>query len=195
MFNSVQTLYSLTQDQKMYKFRPPPQITDCDELVECYIERVSRVSVLDDVLHLLEIGLPLEHLTRFLIRVNVAEGVHTIEQGLLMRPILFEYLKGLATDAGVDFKERFDNKAEREEKALNRAVSLAKKGLKGRTKDEGVEMLMAAVNAAEGQEEMGTQEEGMPTEGSTPMQEEESAQLELDLGTSEEKPAGLMARY
>ena len=192
MFNSVQPLYSLTQDQKKYKFRQPPEITDFDELVEFYIERVSRANVIDDTLHLLEIGLPLEHLTRFIIRLNVAEGVHTIEQGLLMRPILFEYLKGIATDAGVDFKERFDNKSEREEKALNRAVALAKKGLKGRTKDEGVEMLMAAVNAAEGQEEMGMQEEAMPLE-EAPMQEE-SAQLELDLGTSEEKPAGLMAR-
>lgn len=193
MFNSVQPLYSLTQDQKKYKFRQPPAITDFDELVEFYIERVSRPKVLDDVLYLLEFGLPLENLTRFIIRANVVEGVHTIEQGFLMRPILFEYLKGLATDAKIEFKERFDNSAEREEKTLRRAVTLAKKGLKGRTKDEGVEMLTAAITAAEDQGEMGMQEEGMPVE-EAPMQEEESAQLELDLGGTEERPTGLMAR-
>ena len=187
MFNSVQPLYSLTQDQKKYKFRQPPQITDFDELVEFYIEKVSRPSVIDDMLYVLEIGLPLENLTSFIVRANVVEGVHTIEQGFLIRPILFEYLKGLATDANIEFKERFSNKAEQEEKTLMRAVTLAKKGLKGRTKDEGTEMLMAAVKAAEGQED---------TAGSEPMavEEEPAAQMEMDLGDTGQKPSGLMAR-
>lgn len=189
MFNSVQPLYSLTQDQKKYKFRQPPQITDFDELVEFYIERVSRPSILDDVLHVLELGLPLDHLTRFIIRANVVEGVHTIEQGFLIRPILFEYLKGLATDANIEFKETFGRKAEEEEKTLNRAVALAKKSLKGRTKDEGVEMLTAAVNTAEEQGGMGM-EEPMPTQ----QEQEEAAQMEMDLGEPEQKPSGLMAR-
>jgi hypothetical protein len=198
MFTAVQPLYSLTQDNRKYKFRQPPQLTDFDEIVEFYIERVSRENVLDDILFVLEGGMPLENLSKLLIRLIVAEGVHTIEQGFLVRPILFEYLKGLADDAGIEYKERFSNKAESEEKALTRAAFHVKKQLKGRKKDEGVEMLMAAAETAEGsemsEEEMGMPEEGMPVEEMMPA-EEGTEQLELDLGGPEqERPSGLMAR-
>lgn len=198
MFTAVQPLYSLTQDRRKYKFSQPPQLTDFDEIVEFYIERVSRENVLDDILFLLEGGMPLDNLTKLLVRLIVSEGIHSIEKGFLVRPILFEYLKGLADDAGIEYKEKFSNKSETEEKAMQRAAFYVKKNLKGRKKDEGVEMLMSAAEAAEGgempEEGMGMSEEDMSEEEMMPAGEGEE-QLELDLsGPTQERPSGLMAR-
>jgi archaellum component FlaD/FlaE len=194
MFNAPQPLYSITQDQSKYKFRQPPEIDDFDEIATWYIERLSRENVMDDVLHVLEYGMPLDALTRLLIRSAVGEGVHTIEKGFLVRPVVFEYLKGLADAAEIEYKETFSNKAESEEKALGRAAQMVKKNLKGRKKDEGVEMLMAAAEAPT--EEMpADMEQGMEEEMPT---EEAPAQMEMDLGMEEQeqpqRPAGLMAR-
>ena len=194
MFEAVQPLYSITQDKKKYKFTQPPELNDFDEIVEYYIERVSRENVLDDILFLLEGGLPLENLTKLIVRLVVSEGVHTIEKGFLVRPILFEYLKGLADDAGVEYKERFSNKAEQEEKLMGRAAFYVKKQLKGRTKDAGVEMLTAAAELDASAEETSMEDEEMPVESDT-MMDQEPEQLELDLGSAEEnRPSGLMAR-
>jgi len=195
MYRAVQPLYSLTQDQRKYKFRQPPEMTDFDQIVEYYIERVSEEDVLDDIIYVLETGLPLENLVKLIIRSAVMEGRHTIENGFLVRPILFEYLKGLATQANIEFKEAFTNKKGSEDKILARAISEAKKSLKGRTKDAGVELVEAALGASGEEDMMAGSEEEMPV-----VEEESPAQMEMDLGMEAEeekqqqKPSGLMAR-
>jgi hypothetical protein len=193
MYRAVQPLYSLTQDQRKYKFRQPPEMADFDEIVEYYIERVSEEDVLDDILYVLETGFPLENMVKLIIRSSVMEGRHTIENGFLVRPILFEYLKGLANQANIEFKEAFTNKSAAEDKILARAVSEAKRGLKGRNKDSGVELVEAALGAVGEEDMMAGSEEPMPTE------EEAPTQMEMDLGMASEeeqpqKPSGLMAR-
>lgn len=190
MFSAIQPLYSLTQDPRKYKFKQPPQITDFDEIVEFYLDRLSQENVIDDVLHLLEVGLPLENLVKFVVRSVVLEGIHTIENGFLVRPIIFEYLKGIANKAGIEYKEAFSNKKESEDKMLGRAAQLAKKGLKGRERDAGVELILSAIEEPE--EGMQAEEEMMVEEE----QPQEPDQMEMDLGEEEEqqRPSGLMAR-
>lgn len=196
MYKAIMPLYSLTQDPRKYKFKQPAQINNFDEIVEFYIERISREDVLDDIIAVLEDGLPLENLTKLIVRLAVMEGIHSIENGFLVRPLVYEYVKGLADEAGITYKEKFSNKAEKEEKQLRRAASRVKKSLRGREEDEGFELLMSAAGAAtEG--EMPEMTDGM---ASAPKEEEEKeiqepAQMEMDLGDREEqRPAGLMAR-
>ena len=189
MQSGVIPLYSLTQDRRKYKFNQPPHLEDFDEIVQWYIERLSRENVIDDVLFLLESGLPLKNVTNFIVRSAVMEGIHIIEQGFLVKPVIFEYLKGIADDAGIDYQEQFSTKEEDEEKALMRAAALAKKAMKGRKKDAGVEMI---TKGAEAISKEGPMEDTSMSEEAAP--EEEDQQMELDLGMAGEKPAGLMSR-
>lgn len=188
MQTGVIPLYSLTQDRKKYKFNQPPHLEDFDEIVQWYIERLSRENVIDDVLFLLETGLPLKNVVNLIVRSVVMEGIHIIEQGFLVKPVIFEYLKGIADDAGIDYQEEFSTKAEDDEKSLMKAAALAKKAMKGRKKDAGVEMVLRGAEAMA--EEGPMEEEPMPEEAAP----EEEQQMELDLGMAEEKPAGLMSR-
>ena len=176
---------SLTREPKNAVMERPPEIADPNEAVEYYLEKIADPETLDNILHTLEVGMPVKILVEAMLTTGVAGGIHSIDVSLAIADVVQEYVTSTAIEAGVDFKEDFDNKEEKEELQKDRVDSLLRKSLDDTPedeRDEGYQMIsqmsdMVSENIAADNE----------TPSGTPKGAEEAE-------APKEKPAGLMSR-
>ncbi len=100
---------SLTTEPKGMPFERPPEIADPIEALDLHIENITKTEALEDAFYFLEQGLDLVSLVEGVLRSAVMEGLHSIDVSLIVAPVLHEYIKGLALEAGVEFDEGFDD--------------------------------------------------------------------------------------
>ena len=62
----------------------PPQYTTLEETVDFYISKMSTDEVANQVIDVLEMGIPVTDLAHVIQLANVMEGVHTIDIGVLV---------------------------------------------------------------------------------------------------------------
>jgi len=84
---------------------------------------------MEDALHFLEFGLDLVTLVEGILRSAVMEGIHTIDTSLTIAPIIHEFIKGYADEAGIDYEEGFDDERDKRRLSYRRDVQKAKKML------------------------------------------------------------------
>ena len=152
-----------------------------EDVTRYYIERLANQEVLDDFAALCESGVALSPIVESTYMQGVSRGLHTIDAGILVAPILHTFLKQAIESMGVTVKDdsiNYEKKAE--EKELNRFMLLASKYLDDNANnmsDPGVQMINELVNEEE------------------PMMEDESMddmdEMEIEV---EDEPTGLMAR-
>ena len=170
-FNAPIPGQSLTKTPKNYPWERPPQITNVDEAVVRHVENISNPEAIDNILYVLEAGLPVNILTETLLTIAVSKGIHSIDISLLVGPVLFKEIKSLAEEAGINYKDFFDDSELKEKDMKDKANTLLRQALTDTPKDEqdsGYEMLQEV-----------SSELSQPTE----MKEE-----------TQEKPMGLMSR-
>ena len=100
---------SLTDEPNNFAWERPPEITDPDEAVVFHLDRLSEKPIVDSVLHLLQIGFPVDVLTRSILTGAVGSGMHSIDVSLLISPVIEEEIAYMGTTAGVKFKNTFGN--------------------------------------------------------------------------------------
>ena len=128
---------SLTTEPKNMPFERPPEIVDPIEALDMHIENITKVEALEDAFYFLEQGLTLTALVEGVLRSAVMEGMHSIDVSLIIAPVLHEYIKGLATEADVDFDEGFDNPERKKAMTYERDRSRAKEMLNELRKETG----------------------------------------------------------
>ena len=157
---------SLTDYPKNYPWERPPEITDPNDAIKFHIDRIADEDVIDNVLDLLEFGIPAKTLSESMMTAAVGSGIHSIDVSLIIEPIVRDFMMKAADMAGVNYKETFkpDEMTMAERASLfNDAVASTPKG----ERDKGFELVK---EAAESMKEEPVEE---PTE---------------------EEPKGLMAR-
>lgn len=130
-FNGPIPGQSLTTPQKQFPYERPPQLVKPEEVVEAYQEKLQDPKLMEDILTMLDLkGATLTELTKGLVRLGVAKGVHSIDSGLLVAPWLHETIRDAADKAGIDYDEGLVNKEEEanHEKAVVKAY--AAKGIR-----------------------------------------------------------------
>jgi len=100
---------SLTDEPNNFAWERPPEITDPDEAVVFHLDRLSEKPIVDSVLHLLQMGFPVDVLTRSILTGAVGSGMHSIDVSLLISPVIEEEIAYMGTTAGVKFKNTFGN--------------------------------------------------------------------------------------
>jgi len=174
---------SLTREPKKARYERPPEIADPNEAVDYHLTKIANPKVLDDILHALELGLPVKTMTQTMLTLAVANGIHNIDVSLVIADVVEEYLISTALEAGIEFREDFDKTEETNEKKKKRVDALLRKAIDEIDEDESDEGYMLL----EGMSDLVSSEMGKggePTDD-TPEVEEE---------TPKEKPAGLMSR-
>ena len=120
---------SLTTEPKGQPYERPPEVTDPIEALDLHLENLMEEGAMEDALHFLEFGLDLVTLVEGILRSAVMEGIHTIDTSLIIAPILHEFIKGYADEAGIDYEEGFDDKENERRLSYRRDVQKAKKML------------------------------------------------------------------
>ena len=88
---------SLTTEPGNRPWENPPQLPSVEEAIEYYTQRIlGEVENHDSVLELLETGLPVANAASILNKSSVMNGVHTIDVGILVTPVIEELLMTVA---------------------------------------------------------------------------------------------------
>lgn len=96
---------SLTREKGNSTWEQPPQFTRVDQAFKYYVELLEEDDYLEDVLTVLDSGLPLDLFVDSLLLNGEMKGRHFFDMGFLLGPLLHEYILSLAEAADIDVVE------------------------------------------------------------------------------------------
>ena len=161
---------SLTDEPRNNPWENPAEMSDLNDVTKYYINRLANQDVIDDLSAVVEAGVPLKPLVQSITTAGTMRGLHTVDNAMLVGPIIHGFLKEAMDVQGVKARDTGRNyKKEAEEKEMQRVQLLTAKYLSENPNDgmdEGKKVLSEIAEAGEPEEEV----------------------------TPEEKPTGLMAK-
>ena len=162
---------SLTAEPGNAPWEKPSKFSDPLDAFEMYMEQLADEEVLDDVMDMVDIGVPISVVAGTMLSMGVMEGMHTVDVKMLLKPLLMTQIKTLAEAMNVEYKmtmeEYRDKDAEAKQKrAAKLAAKLAMKtGAMTGTPDKGEEIMQKAeqeLQEPQQQEEMPMEAEQAP---------------------------------
>lgn len=113
---------SLTAPLGERPWQNPPRYSTVEQAIQFYLPRLTSERQGAQLMDLLEMGIPVDTVVDTIQLGGVMEGVHTVDVGILVSPILAEAIEQMAIAAGVDYvlegKETDDSKPTDSEIAL-----------------------------------------------------------------------------
>jgi hypothetical protein len=173
---------SLTDTPKNYPWERPAEISDPREAIKFHMDGLSSPESLDNIVELIQMGVPLRALAKTALTTAQMEGIHSVDVSLIIGDVVFEELVSIAEEAGLDYKtgdEPSELEAkEREDKLVLAMLRKKLDALDPESEDTGEEMMrQVETMMAEPQEE-----------------EQDTEEMPMMEAPVEEAPRGLMAR-
>ena len=156
---------SLTAEINGRPWLNPPQYTTVDETIEYYLDRMSTEEFTDQLVDVLEMGVPVTTLANTIQLGSVMDGVHSVDVGMLVMPFIMEMIMLVGESSGVKYDSGMENPN------------------KGQTRDTMLNKVRMEL------EERMRQKEGMFIEEDETVDMEEEEEI-----VAEEEPMGLMSR-
>ena len=94
---------SLTGAPGNAPWEQPPKYVSLDEVVDYYSDRLVDEDMITNVISVIKRDVPLLSIAEGMIRMGVMEGMHTIDAGMLVKPVLVELMIALAEIYGVKY--------------------------------------------------------------------------------------------
>jgi hypothetical protein len=119
---------NLTAELGSRPWQTPPQFTTVEEALDYYIPRLQSDEVTEQLLDVLEMGVPVTTVANTMQLASVMEGKHSVDVGMLVLPVLIEMIMLIADTAGIEYetglqKDRTKVRGSLVSKALNRLQS------------------------------------------------------------------------
>ena len=102
-------------------WQTPPQHNTVEEALDFYIPRLTSEDFIDQLLDVIEMGVPLTTIANSLQLSSVMQGKHSVDVGILVLPVLVELLSYIAESSNVKFVSGLD----KEKKIKDSTVDLA----------------------------------------------------------------------
>lgn len=84
---------SLTTEPGNRPWEQPPQYTTLDQVVAYYVEKLTTEKAVDSLLSSMEGNVALMTMAEGISRIGVMKGLHTVDMGAVVVPILIELMK------------------------------------------------------------------------------------------------------
>ena len=129
---------SLTAELGNRPWQQPPQYSTVEDALQYYIPRLTNPEMLDDLLNVMETGIPLTTLANAIQSSGVMEGKHSLDVGILIMPVLMETMAYLAEESGIEYEVGTNKKIGSDkpsQAAVARALTMVKKK-KGKVSEE-----------------------------------------------------------
>lgn len=94
---------SLTTEPGNRPWEKPPRIVDVDEAIGFYVEKLTEPDTMADILDQVDDGMPIALMTDMLQTGAVAKGIHSLDVGILISPVVVELIKAMAEDSEIDY--------------------------------------------------------------------------------------------
>jgi hypothetical protein len=139
MFNAPIPGESLTTAPKKYPWERPPEFVDPEDTIQFYLNKLVKADAMEGIMDAIEVGMTIKDTVEGILRMGVANGLHTVDVSLIIAPVLHEFIVGFAKELGIEYDEGFEDKAkmskEREAKTyLKTKLRLEKQMSKGKGK-------------------------------------------------------------
>lgn len=155
---------SLTGEPRNNPWEQPAQMSNINEVAAYYIERLDNEEILQDFGSMMEAGVSLAPIVETVYLQGVMRGLHSLDAGVVVAPVIHAYLKASLEDLGVMVKDTNDNPQKKAEAAeMQRFLMIANSMLDKEgtdESDEGQQMIESMVETQEGE----PVEEEMPQE-------------------------------
>jgi hypothetical protein len=159
---------SLTDEPRNNPWEQPPEMANVEDVAKYYIERLANQDVLDDFAAMCQAGASLAPIVESTYLQGVMRGLHTLDAGMLVAPIIHTFLKQSIEAMGVTVKDTGEDPQKKAEEAeMNRfnmilASRLAQPDVD--TSDPGIQMLseMAETEEPVMDDEQGLEQEDKP---------------------------------
>ena len=97
---------SLTSEPGNRPWENPPSLVTVEDAMEFYTRRIlGTPENYDQVLDIIESGLPIRNVANILMKTSIMEGYHTIDVGILVLPVIEELLMAVADMLGSERRE------------------------------------------------------------------------------------------
>ena len=134
-------------------WQTPPTYATIEETSDYYIERMANPAFKEQLLDVMEMGVPLSTLANTIQMASVMEGLHTVDVGMLVIPILVEAMMLIGDAADVKYVTGMeDTKSERP--ALTSRIITELKSKQGNAEDMPTEEVVEEVEQEQDSEEM-----------------------------------------
>lgn len=94
---------SMTHELGARPWQSPAQYTTVEEALEYYIPRFANDDVTEQLMDVLETGVPVATLANTIQLAGVMEGKHNIDVGMLVIPVLMELIMYMADEEGIEY--------------------------------------------------------------------------------------------
>jgi len=178
---------SLTNEPKNFPWERPPEISDPREAIKFHIDGLNKPEAIDNVLELMQIGVPIRAIAETALTTAQMEGIHSVDVSLIIKDVVYEELISIAEEAGLDYKTGSEpSELDVKEKSDQQILTLLRKKL-GEIKpgseedDAGAELMrqteqtLMGGNEAEMEDEPASMEEPMEMDTEEPMMEQQEA--------------------
>tara|TARA_R100000329_G_scaffold31631_2_gene29254 strand:- start:425 stop:925 length:501 start_codon:yes stop_codon:yes gene_type:complete len=109
---------SLTAPLGDRPWQRPARYTTPDTALAFYIDRITRPERANELLDILDNGVPVNTLVDILQQGGVMEGIHSLDVGIVIAPALTEVISNMAEAAEVDYVKMSE---ERDKKTANKS--------------------------------------------------------------------------
>lgn len=104
-------------------WQKPARFTTPEQALAFYVDRITQEKQVDQMLDILELGVPVDTLVDTMQLGGVMEGLHSVDVGMIIAPALIETITQIADKAGVkhttEGQEEDPNASTGSEVALN----------------------------------------------------------------------------
>jgi len=94
---------ALTAEFGARPWQSPPELASVDDAIEYYLERMSNDDFADQLIDVMEMGVPVADVANTLQLGAVMEGVHSLDVGILVMPLLTEMMMLIGDSAGIEY--------------------------------------------------------------------------------------------
>jgi len=159
---------SMTHELGARPWQTPPTYSTVEETSDYYIERMSNPAFKEQLLDVMEMQIPLTTLANTIQLGSVMEGLHSVDVGMLMIPILVETMMLIGDASNIKYVTGMEE-SKSDRPAMNNRIIEEMKAERGNLED---------------------MDEGMPMRQTDEIPTEEPVEEEMPM----EEPKGLMAR-
>ena len=119
---------SLTHELGARPWQTPAQFSTVDDTIEYYMTRMSTEEFMLQAVDILEMGVPVSTLANTIQMGSVMEGIHSIDTGMLVIPIMMEMLMVRGDSAGIEYDAGLNDTDSKKTRSSLLAKTVAKYG-------------------------------------------------------------------
>jgi hypothetical protein len=116
---------SLTTEPGNRPWEQPPQLTKLSEVVDYYSDRLTDGELVANIMTVVKQSVPIYDMVQGLMKISVMKGIHTVDVGFLVSPVVVEMIKSIAeiNDIGyVITREDFEKSSKVDKRVAREAI-------------------------------------------------------------------------